>query len=60
MYEVFKPVWISIWGIVFVVGVIKTMTATNPDNLKRVSVLILYAVAAFAGLGIADIIRQML
>lgn len=60
MYEVFRNVWMSIWAIVLVVGVIKTIRATNPNDLKRVSALILYAVVAFAGLGFAEILRQVI
>lgn len=60
MYEIFKPIWIGVWGIVFVISIIKTITATDPDDLKKTSPLILYSVAAFAGIGFADIIRQIL
>lgn len=60
MYEIFKPIWISVWGIVFVIGVIKTIKATDPDDLKTKSSLILYSLAAFAGIGFADILRQIL
>lgn len=60
MYEIFKPIWISAWGIVFVIGIIKTIKATDPDDLKNTSALILLAVAAFAGIGFADILQQIL